>query len=633
MAANPIFVEPDEELPGVIERIKLAPTEEVPLVLPLGARFGQSRFNFKLLQDYAVRLGRRVTIVCPDPAIHRMAQENGFAAVATVEQYVAGYASPPAGEASAAEPLAPEPHYGPAPAQEPYYEPAPAQEAYYGPAPAQEPYYDPTPAQEPYHEPAPAASSPAAPLGWNVQPDPEPAAAIEPGTGQWVPPPPAAPPSGARSPYPTQAPTAAPRSGLEWGPRSRFTPGPAERRVAAPRAAVRGFSRKMRLSIPTYLAPADAKPGRFILYGGAALVLLVGMVASIVYMPSAEVDMVAQAQPFSSNVSVSGDPGRQPIPIRTVNASKSISQTFTASVKVTPAQAAKATVTFNANGTGCSPPGFQIPNGTRLRGPGGVEFATNSGDVQVPVDGSGSSQPVQTSIIATGPGPQGNVAAGPYVFVNPNGADCIQISGTQAAGGTDQQQKQQIQDADVKNAQNQLEQTLQQQLTDQLTTGAHNGEKLFANQSQWKATLTTPGHQVGDAVPNFTAQLSESATAYYYRPGDVSRAIASSLKPSIPAGKQVAGDLTTDYQVTANGAGHLTFSGKVSGFVAPQLNSDAIKAQVAGRSPSQVQQALRRQYPVQDVQVKQYPFGLPFMPLSASRVTVRYQILSGSGSG
>jgi hypothetical protein len=113
----------------------------------------------------------------------------------------------------------------------------------------------------------------------------------------------------------------------------------------------------------------------------------------------------------------------------------------------------------------------------------------------------------------------------------------------------------------------------------------------------------------------------------------VSHAIADSLKPSIPAGKQFAGDLNTDYQVTATGNGHLTFAGKVSGFVAPQLNSDAIKAQVAGRSPSQVQQALRHQYPVQDVQVKQYPFGLPFMPLSASRVTVRYQILSGAGSG
>jgi hypothetical protein len=240
---------------------------------------------------------------------------------------------------------------------------------------------------------------------------------------------------------------------------------------------------------------------------------------------------------------------------------------------------------------------------------------------------------VQTSIVATGPGSAGNVAPGPYVFENPGQAGCVQISGSQTSGGTDQQQKQQIQQSDIDTAKKTLEQTLRQQLTDQFSKGAQNGEKLAADQIQWKPQLATPGHQVGDAASNFSAVLVENATAYYYHPADVRRAITASLKPGIPAGKQIAGDLTTDYQVSANGDGHVTFAGKVSGFLAPQLNSDAVKSQVAGRSPSDVQRALKSQYPVQDVQVKQYPFGLPFMPLSASRVTVRYQILSGAGTG
>jgi hypothetical protein len=641
MATDPIFVEPDEELPGVIERIKRAPAEDAPVVLPPGSRFAQSRFNFQLLQGYAVRLGKRVTIICPDAGIQRMARENGFGAVATIEQFAAGYAAQPAAGA-----LPPEPHhYQPAvepPAAGPCHEPAreaPLHEPYDGPGapspPAQEQYYGPEapspPAPEPYYQP-PVLASPAAPLGWNVQADPGSPPPVDQGAGPWVPPPPSSPPPGAWSPYPPRGQSPTPRSGLDPGTRPRFAPEPGRGGdIPPPRAAARGFSRRMRLSIPTYLAPPDARPGRFILYGGAALVLLVGMVASIVYMPSAEVDMVAQAQPFSSNVSVSGDPGRQPIPIRVVTASKSASQTFTASTKVTTAQAAKGTIAMDASG--CGPPGFVIPNGTRLRGPGGVGFATSGGDVQVPVGGGGSSQPVQASIIATSPGAAGNVAAGPYVFENPGQAGCIQISGAQTTGGTDQQQKQLIQQSDITNAQNSLEPSLKQQLTDQLSKGTQGGEKLATEATQWKPVLTTPGHQVGDAVQTFSASLVENATAYYYRPADVSHAIADSLKPSIPAGKQFAGDLNTDYQVTATGNGHLTFAGKVSGFVAPQLNSDAIKAQVAGRSPSQVQQALRHQYPVQDVQVKQYPFGLPFMPLSASRVTVRYQILSGAGSG
>jgi hypothetical protein len=581
--ANPEYVESEEELPSVIERIRGTSTEDVPLVLPAGARFGQSRFDFQLLREYASRLGRRVTIVSPDPTVQRMAYENGFAAVASIEQHGAGYGPPPAMAETAAQP----------------------------------------------RRPAAPAAEPVAPLGWSLQADSDRAAASDPGTGRWIPPPPSAPPPGTWSPRSTPGPAARPRR--EPGPSRRSGPAPNGAGHAPPlRTATRALSRKMRLSVPTYLTPREAKPARLVFYGAAALVLLVGIIASIVYMPSAEVDMVAQAQPFSSSFSVSGDPGRPPIPVRVAFASRSASQNFAAGTKVVQAQPGKGAVTFNA--AGCQPPGWTLPNGTRLRGPGGVEFATSGGDVQIPVDTNGGSQPVQTSVMATNPGPAGNVDAGPFVFENPNGAGCVQINGGPTTGGTDGQQKKEIQDGDLRNAQNTMEQGLRQQIMAELSKGTRSGEKLLADQVQWNPNFTTPGHQAGDAVTNFSANLVENATGYYFRPSDVSGAILDSLKKKAPQGQQIAGDLTTDYQVSANQSGHLTFSGKASGFVAPQLDSEAIKAQVSGRSPSQVRQSLKGRYPVQAVQVKQYPFPLPFMPLSTSRVTVRYQILSG-GSG
>src|SRR5438309_3196924 len=80
MAADLIFVEADEEIPTVIERIRQAAQEEVQLVLPLRSRFAQSRFNFQLLKQYATRLGKPVSIVAPDAAVKRMAEESGFPA-------------------------------------------------------------------------------------------------------------------------------------------------------------------------------------------------------------------------------------------------------------------------------------------------------------------------------------------------------------------------------------------------------------------------------------------------------------------------------------------------------------------------------------------------------------------------
>src|SRR5487761_1405545 len=78
MATNPIYVETEEEIPEIVERLRRFNGEETMLVLPMRSRIGQSRFNFQLLRNYAARLGKRVTGVCDDPAVQKMAAESGF---------------------------------------------------------------------------------------------------------------------------------------------------------------------------------------------------------------------------------------------------------------------------------------------------------------------------------------------------------------------------------------------------------------------------------------------------------------------------------------------------------------------------------------------------------------------------
>src|SRR6202158_5980739 len=78
MATNPIYVETEEEIPEVVERLRRVRGDDTMLVLPIRSRIGQSRFNFQLLRNYAARLGKRVTVVCDDPAVQKMASESGF---------------------------------------------------------------------------------------------------------------------------------------------------------------------------------------------------------------------------------------------------------------------------------------------------------------------------------------------------------------------------------------------------------------------------------------------------------------------------------------------------------------------------------------------------------------------------
>src|ERR1700694_811046 len=78
MATNPIYVETEEEIPEVVERLRRFTGEDTMIVLPMRSRIGQSRFNFQLLRNYAARMGKRVTVVCDDPAVQKMASESGF---------------------------------------------------------------------------------------------------------------------------------------------------------------------------------------------------------------------------------------------------------------------------------------------------------------------------------------------------------------------------------------------------------------------------------------------------------------------------------------------------------------------------------------------------------------------------
>src|SRR5665213_3302716 len=95
MATDPIYVESEEEIPELVERLRRYRGDDTMLVLPLRSRIGQSRFNFQLLRNYAAGMGKRVTVVCDDPAVQKMAAESGFAVFGAVGAQGEGIPSAP----------------------------------------------------------------------------------------------------------------------------------------------------------------------------------------------------------------------------------------------------------------------------------------------------------------------------------------------------------------------------------------------------------------------------------------------------------------------------------------------------------------------------------------------------------
>src|SRR5579859_5344227 len=85
MPAQPIYLDADEEISELIDRLRQTPAADVPVVVPARSRIGQSRFNFRLLRDYARQFGKRIAIVSADPAVQQLAAESGFDAFAALD--------------------------------------------------------------------------------------------------------------------------------------------------------------------------------------------------------------------------------------------------------------------------------------------------------------------------------------------------------------------------------------------------------------------------------------------------------------------------------------------------------------------------------------------------------------------
>jgi hypothetical protein len=512
MAAEAIHVDIGDEVPAIVERIRRSPADEVQLVLPPRARFGQSRFNFQLLKQYSTRLGKRVAIWSPDPAVQRLAEESGFHG------------------------FRPEPG---APAPQPQTR-MPAQRQ--GPFPA-----DAAGAVSPYAAPAPAGR-----------------------------------------------------------------PGPPRQPVGTSRIRVGAVGRRLPGQITQF------QPARYALYGGAILVLLAGILAVLFYVPTARVTLVAQAQPFSTPVDLTADTtAKSPVHVRALTlSSQSDSRPFSATgVKMVGGQQATGQFTY----VNSCPFALQIASGQRLHTAGGVVFA-QLGDAAVE---QGRQQTV--SIKAVQPGLAGNVGAGQINGIDNNTFTCLGGGNLQATtGGAEDQKQTVIQSSDVQSAKASLESDLRQKIIDQLQKNVQKGETL-AGQPQFTNETFNTTHNVDDNVPSFTATLTLNAEGDYYSADDVGRAFTGKLASKVPSGQQLTTNkVTPTYTVSGAPGGHLEFNGSANGYIAPTIDIQQIKRQLAGKSAAQAHDMLTR-LPIQSSVIDQSP-PLPLMPLSASRITIEYGV-------
>ena len=111
----------------------------------------------------------------------------------------------------------------------------------------------------------------------------------------------------------------------------------------------------------------------------------------------------------------------------------------------------------------------------------------------------------------------------------------------------------------------------------------------------------------------------------------IKQMLKAALERKISQGSQLTGNVTTTYEaIDAKADGHITLNGHVSGFYTPVFLQNAIRAHMTGTSPAKAHAFLQSLPNVVDARVTQSPFGLPWLPLFSSRITLKIQEVSSN---
>ena len=402
-------------------------------------------------------------------------------------------------------------------------------------------------------------------------------------------------------------------------------------------AAVLSAPPKRKSPLPATLLTQKKPPlNRRPYYIAAAVVAFLGLIAAVLYLPTARVVMAVEGTALTTDVSLKGAPGTQAgstdsFPTQATNASESqdVQDTATGQKAIGPI-GSSGNVIFTLN---CLPFDFaceraDLPKGVGVRTSDGKRYttqkaasiATRSGSVTVPVT-------------AVTPGLGGNTDVGTITTIDGNSnPDELKVTNPNPlSNGADARTATVIQQSDIDSAVKAAGDVLAPKVTQDLSTKA-NGLHLVpvsdTPTSSWKSAS-----KVGDEVQNFTLTVTFSQAAVAFDDHLVRQKILNALKLKLRPGYALTSNPDTAYDVSNAAAdGTITVTSHPKGYQVRELSIPGLRAYIKGRTPSS---ASARLYGLQDVKVDkvvihQSPFGLPWLPFFTSRIDVQIQEVAGT---
>ena len=420
---------------------------------------------------------------------------------------------------------------------------------------------------------------------------------------------------------------------------------PATPQAAAPQYGVATLDRPREASVlsapprrqvpsPKAAVPAGPPMGSYRPYLiGAALLVVVGLLVGILYLPTATATVFVQGTPLKADVTLLGAPGTAAgsadhFTTQAIHAeeSQNLPGTPTGQKQVA-AVPSTGEVVITSKCVFCL--GQDVKKGLIVYTDSGKRYATQA----VAHIGIGYNAQATVPIAAVTGGLDGNVAEHLITNIENGDADLRVDNPKPTSGGADARTATVIQQSDIDSIKDVYAKDAVPRVTDQLN-GKAQGRKLVLVGNGVQATAKAD-HAVGEEVGGFTLAIKVTGDGVAFDEKTVQQMLKGFLQRKVPQGSQLmTGGTSVAYDPPTDAAadGHITLNGHVSGFYAPVFLETAIRGHLKGMSPTKGRAFLQTLPNVVDARVTQSPFGLPWLPFFSSRITLKIQEVSSSSA-
>ena len=375
---------------------------------------------------------------------------------------------------------------------------------------------------------------------------------------------------------------------------------------------------------------------RLLLFGGIALVLLliVGSVFAFVVLPKATVTIKTDTSNISSDLNLTAS-----TTAKSVNPDLGILPALNEQTKKTDSLKVPATGQRNdgtkAKGAltlyNCTDNTVAVPAGTQFTN-GGLAFATNQ-DVNVPPSdffSNGNCKKnlfANVQVTAVQPGDNYNLSSGRTYTTTL--ATTLTGTGSAMTGGTTKL-TQAVSQQDVDNAKQKLMDQFNSTATTDLKNQFNTANALPLTDTFNAGTPTvTSTPNVNDAASEVTVNVSITYTEVGVKQDDLKQIVEADIKKHISSSEQVIQDnglARATIRVTdKSNATQIKFEVQTVAIAGPQLDTDGIKKQIAGKKKGDAINVIKSRPGIEDVTINYSPFWVYSTPKNSKHITVVFQ--------